>query len=133
MPHIIRGANGKEKQLHIFGNDYPTPDETCIRDYIHITDVAEGHVAALNYCTNMTGTDTVNLGTGQGVSILELINSFEKTNRVAIPYKFENRRPGDVAECWATAEKANLLLGWQAKKTLSDMCRDSWLSCKCIE
>lgn len=133
MPHIIRTAQGKQKQLLIFGNDYPTPDGTCIRDYIHVTDLAEGHVAALNYSTKMVGVDTVNLGTGYGTSILQLVKAFEKTNQLTVPYSIESRRTGDIAVCWASAEKANRLLGWKAKKTLSDMCRDSWLSRNCIE
>lgn len=128
MPYIVQTAEGKRDKLHIFGDDYPTIDGTCIRDYIHVTDVAEGHVAALNYCMGHSGVETVNLGTGRGTSVLELVHTFERVNHLTLPYEIEGRRPGDIAECWASVEKAKKLFGWQAKKSLADMCRDSWNS-----
>lgn len=128
MPYIVQTAEGKRDKLHIFGDDYPTPDGTCIRDYIHVTDIAEGHVAALRYCIKHTGVETVNLGTGRGTSVLELVHTFERVNHLSLPYEVEGRRPGDIAECWAAVEKADRLLGWRAQKSLEDMCRDSWNS-----
>lgn len=128
MPYIVQVAEGKREKLHIFGNDYPTPDGTGIRDYIHVTDLARGHVAALTYSLAHKGVEIVNLGTGRGTSVLELVRAFEKTNGVAVPYTVDARRSGDIAECWAAVDKAKKLLGWTAEKSLEDMCRDSWNS-----
>ena len=128
MPYIVQVAEGKRDKLHIFGSDYPTPDGTGVRDYVHVTDLAKGHVAALQYALEQRGVETVNLGTGRGTSVLELVRAFEETNGVPVPYMMDPRRPGDIAECWAAVDKARRLLGWQAEKTLADMCRDSWSS-----
>lgn len=128
MPYIVQVAEGKRNKLHIFGSDYPTPDGTGIRDYIHVTDLARGHIAALQYALKHRGVQTVNLGTGRGTSVLELVRTFEKVNGVLVPYVMAPRRSGDMAECWASVDKAKLLLGWTAEKTLKDMCRDSWNS-----
>ncbi len=130
MPYIVQTAEGKREKLYIFGNDYPTPDGTGVRDYVHVTDLARGHVAALEYSLTHTGVETVNLGTGHGTSVLEMVRAFEETNRVAVPYEIVGRRPGDIAACWASVEKAKYLLDWQAEQSLADMCRDSWNSRK---
>ena len=108
------------------GNDYPTPDGTGVRDYIHVVDLARGHRAAADYCAGRTGVDIINLGTGRGYSVLELVETFERVNGVPVPHVFAPRRPGDVAACYADAAKAARLLGWRAEKTLEDMCRDTW-------
>ncbi|NLL38543.1 MAG: UDP-glucose 4-epimerase GalE [Clostridiales bacterium] len=126
MPFVSQVAVGKLKRLNIFGNDYPTPDGTGVRDYIHIVDLAKGHVAALVYAEQHTGTEVFNLGRGSGVSVLELVENFERANDIKIPYVFTERREGDIAECWADTTKAKELLGWTAKLGLEDMCRDSW-------
>lgn len=117
---------GKLPQLRVFGDDYPTPDGTGVRDYIHVVDLAKGHAAALAYAASHTGAETFNLGTGRGSSVLDLIRSFERVNGVEIPYAIAPRRAGDIAACWADSSKAERLLGWKAQKTLDDMCRDSW-------
>lgn len=126
MPYIVQVAQGKLDKLRVFGDDYPTPDGTGVRDYIHVTDLARGHVAALGYALEHSGVEAVNLGTGRGTSVLELARTFERVNGVAVPYEITGRRPGDVAECWADASRAKALLGWTAEKSLEDMCRDSW-------
>ena len=126
MPFITQVASGKREFLSVFGNDYPTPDGTGVRDYIHVVDLAKGHVAAANYAMTHTGTEIVNLGTGHGYSVLDIVHAVEKVNGVKVPYKIEARRPGDIAECWADPKKAKKDLGWEAEKTLEDMCRDSW-------
>ena len=128
MPYVVQVAAGQRDKLSIFGGDYPTPDGTGVRDYIHVTDLARGHIAALRYAQTHTGIETVNLGTGRGTSVLELVHTFERVNGVAVPYAVIDRRPGDVAECWAAADRAEALLGWTAEKSLEDMCRDSWNS-----
>lgn len=128
MPYIVQVARGKRDKLYIYGNDYPTPDGTGIRDYIHVTDLARGHVAALEYSLTHAGVETVNLGTGRGTSVLELVRTFEETNHVPVPYEIIGRRSGDVAACWASVDKAERLLHWRAEKSLADMCRDSWSS-----
>lgn len=128
MPYIVQVAEGKRDKLHVFGSDYPTPDGTGVRDYVHVTDLARGHVAALQYALAHKGVETVNLGTGQGTSVLELVRAFEEANGVPVPYVLDPRRPGDIAECWAAVDKAKRLLGWQAEKGIADMCRDSWNS-----
>ena len=126
MPYISRVAAGKLPHLTVFGDDYPTPDGTGLRDYLHVVDLAKGHLKALEYAAQHTGAEAFNLGTGRGVSVLELVHTFEKVNGVPVPYVIGPRRDGDLACCWANAEKAAHLLGWTAEMTLEDMCRDSW-------
>ena len=126
MPFICQAAAGIRDELRVFGDDYETPNGTGMRDYIHVVDLANGHLAALNYLQQNSGMLTVNLGTGQGVSVLQMINTFETTNNCKVPYRITERRPGDIARCWADAGLANRLLGWKARLTLEDMCRDAW-------
>ena len=126
MPRVLQAALGQIEALGVFGDDYPTPDGTCRRDYIHVVDLAKGHLAALRYCDGHAGCEAINLGTGSPVSVLELIHTFERVNGVRVPYRMEPRRPGDVVENWANADKAHRLLGWTAEKTIEDMCRDAW-------
>ena len=126
MPYIAQVAVGKREKLSVFGNDYPTHDGTGVRDYIHVVDLALGHVAAIDYAANNKGTEIVNLGTGIGYSVLDLVKSFEKVNDIKIPYVIAERRAGDVAEMYADPKKAKELLGWQAEKNIDDMCRDTW-------
>ena len=127
MPYITRVASGRLEKLHVFGNDYPTPDGTGVRDYIHVVDLAKGHVKALEYADSHFGAEAVNLGTGRGYSVLEIISAFEKANGVKVPYVIDSRRPGDIAVCYAETKKAKELLGWQANFDIEKMCRDSWL------
>ena len=124
MPYITQVAKGKLEKLKVFGNDYPTIDGTGVRDYIHVVDLAEGHVAALGKLT--PGVHIYNLGTGQGTSVLQLVHTFEEANGIKIPYEIVSRRPGDIAECFADAGKAKRELGWTAKKDIFQMCRDAW-------
>ena len=126
MPFITQVASGKREKLSVFGNDYATHDGTGVRDYIHVVDLAKGHVAACEYLKDNTGCDVFNLGTGIGYSVLDLVNTFGRVNDMEIPYQIVDRRPGDVARCYADASKAREKLGWEAKKSLEDMCRDSW-------
>ncbi len=126
MPYITQVAAGKLEQLGVFGNDYPTHDGTGVRDYIHVVDLAKAHVKALDYAAEHKGTEIFNIGTGVGYSVLDIVNEFMKVNNIDIPYAIKPRRPGDVAECYANADKAYKLLGWKAEKNLEDMCRDSW-------
>ena len=126
MPYIAQVAVGKREKLSVFGNDYPTHDGTGVRDYIHVVDLAQGHVAAIDFAAKNKGTEIVNLGTGIGYSVLDLVKSFEKVNGIKIPYVIAERRAGDVAEMYADPKKAKELLGWQAKKNIDDMCRDTW-------
>ena len=126
MPYITQVAAGIREKLSIFGNDYPTRDGTGVRDYIHVTDLAKGHVSALKYAETHTGAEAFNLGTGDGCSVLDIVNAFEKANSLTIPYEIAPRRPGDIAEYFADPSKAKELLGWRAEKTLEDMCKDSW-------
>jgi UDP-glucose 4-epimerase len=126
MPYIAQVAVGRRNSLNVFGGDYPTVDGTGVRDFIHVMDLAEGHVAALAYFNKAKGLVTVNLGTGQGVSVLEMIRAFEAASGKSIPYKIIDRRPGDIAECWANPALAEDLLGWSAKRALTDMSRDGW-------
>ena len=126
MPYITQVAIGKLNKLNIFGNDYPTHDGTGVRDYIHVVDLAKGHVKALNKVLKTTGIDIYNLGTGIGYSVLDVIKSFEKATGIKIPYKITKRRPGDIAICYADPTKAYKELGWKAEKNLEDMCRDAW-------
>ena len=126
MPYISQVAVGKLKQLSVYGNDYKTHDGTGVRDYIHVVDLALGHIAAIEYAEKFKGADIINLGTGVGYSVLDMVNAFEKVNGVKIPYVIAPRREGDVDECFANPAKAKEVLGWTAGKTLEDMCRDSW-------
>ena len=126
MPYVAQVATGQREKLSVFGSDYPTPDGTGVRDYIHVVDLAEGHVAALNYLTREKGLLTVNLGTGCGYSVLDMVRAFEKASGRPIPYALVARRPGDVAACYADPALATRLLGWQAKRGIDDMCRDAW-------
>ncbi|MFJ7371325.1 UDP-glucose 4-epimerase GalE [Lysinibacillus sp. NPDC098008] len=124
MPYITQVAKGKLKELHVFGNDYPTIDGTGVRDYIHVMDLAEGHVAALENIKQ--GVHIYNLGTGNGTSVLQLITTFEKTNNIKVPYRIVERRQGDIASCYADVTKIETEIGWYAKRTLEDMCKDAW-------
>ena len=126
MPYITQVAVGKLQELSVFGNDYDTHDSTGVRDYIHVVDLAKGHVLALKHNLENKGVAVFNLGTGIGYSVLDLVKAFENVNGVKIPYTVKDRRPGDVATCYADASKANDILGWKAEKTLQDMMRDSW-------
>ncbi|PEA64277.1 UDP-glucose 4-epimerase GalE [Bacillus toyonensis] len=126
MPYVTQVAVGKLKELNIFGNDYPTKDGTGVRDYIHVVDLAKGHVKALEKVLETTGIDAYNLGTGKGYSVLEMVNAFEKVSGKKIPYKIIGRRPGDVAICFADVSKAKRELGWEAEYGLEEMCLDSW-------
>ncbi len=126
FPYILQVALGKLPYLHVYGNDYNTKDGTGVRDYIHVVDLAKGHVLAAEYAQTHTGTEVINLGTGHGYSVLEIIKTFEKVNGIEIPYKIEARRAGDIAECYADASKAKKLLGWTATREIDDMCRDGW-------
>lgn len=126
MPYVTQTASGIRERLNVYGNDYPTPDGTGVRDYIHITDLAAGHLCALNYTEKHSGAEVFNLGTGIGCSVFEVVRTFERVNSVRIPYVIAPRRDGDIAECYADTSKAEKLLGWKAKKNLEDMCRDSW-------
>lgn len=126
MPFITQTAIGRREKLSIFGNDYPTKDGTGVRDYIHVVDLAKGHVAAVNYAADQKGCQVFNLGTGVGYSVLDMVNTFMEVNHVNVPYQIVARRPGDIATCYADPSKSWEILHWQAKETLADMCRDSW-------
>ncbi|HEM3163908.1 TPA: UDP-glucose 4-epimerase GalE [Streptococcus suis] len=126
MPFIAQVAVGKREELSVFGNDYDTIDGTGVRDYIHVIDLALGHIKALEKISTTAGVHTYNLGSGQGTSVLELVQAFEKVNGVPVPYKIVDRRPGDVATCYANADKAWKELNWKTEKTIEDMCRDTW-------
>ena len=124
MPYVTQVAKGKLEKLRVFGNDYNTVDGTGVRDYIHVMDLAEGHVAAIEKLTE--GVHIYNLGTGQGTSVLQLIHAFEEVNNIKVPYEIVGRRPGDIASCYADASKAERELGWKAKRGIKEMCRDAW-------
>ena len=126
MPYITQVAVGRREKLSVFGNDYDTHDGTGVRDYIHVVDLAKGHVAAVAYTCANTGCEVFNLGTGVGYSVLDMVHTFQEVNGVAVPHEMAPRRPGDVAVCYADPEKSQRLLLWKAEKTLADMCRDSW-------
>ena len=126
MPYITQVAIGRRDHLSVFGNDYDTPDGTGVRDYIHVVDLAKGHVAACGYAAEHTGCEIINLGTGVGYSVLDIVNAFVRVNGVPVPYVIAPRRPGDIDACYADPAKAERLLHWKAEKTLDDMCRDSW-------
>ena len=126
MPYISQVAIGRRDKLHVFGNDYDTPDGTGVRDYLHVVDLARGHVCALRYAQEHSGTEIINLGTGHGYSVLDVVHAFESANHVPIPYVVDPRRSGDLATCFANAKKAEEVLGWKAEHSIEDMCRDSW-------
>ena len=126
MPFLLQVAIGKRECLSVFGNDYDTPDGTGVRDYIHVVDLAKGHVKAVAFAMKQTGATPINLGTGVGYSVLDMVKAFEKVNGVPVNHKITARRPGDIATCYSNPAKAKELLGWEAEKTLEDMCRDSW-------
>ena len=126
MPYITQVAVGKLEKLHVFGNDYDTPDGTGVRDYIHVVDLARGHVAALKAIEAGCGVDVYNLGTGTGYSVLDIVHAFEEVNGVEIPYVIDPRRPGDIAANYSSPEKAMEKLGWKAEFGIKEMCRDSW-------
>ena len=126
MPYITQVAVGRREFLSVYGNDYDTHDGTGVRDYIHVTDLSRGHVAAVDYADRHTGCEVFNLSTGTGYSVLDMVNTFRQVNGVSVPYKISDRRPGDIAVCYADPTKSTQVLGWKAEKTLADMCRDSW-------
>ncbi len=126
FPYIARVAAGILPCLSVFGNDYDTPDGTGVRDYIHVVDLAKGHLKALEYAAKHKGSEAINLGTSQGTSVLELVAAFEKASGVKVNYKIVDRRPGDIGSCYANTEKADRLLGWKAQYTIEDMCRHGW-------
>ncbi len=127
MPYICQVADGTREKLHVFGDDYDTVDGTGVRDYIHVVDLALGHVAAIERLMGQGGMHEINLGTGKGTSVLQLVHAFEKANHLTIPYVIEGRRPGDVATIYANAEKAKRVLGWEATHSLEDACASSWV------
>ena len=126
MPFVAQVAIGRRERLAVFGDDYATPDGTGVRDYIHVVDLAEGHVAALDWLEREGGMLTVNLGTGQGYSVLDMVRAFERASGRAVPYRIVARRPGDIAACWADPSLARRLLGWEAKRGIDAMCTDTW-------
>lgn len=126
MPYVTQVAIGKLPYLQVFGDDYPTPDGTGVRDYIHVVDLAQGHCRAVEYVQGKSGVEAINLGTGQGYSVLDIVKAFEQANNCHVPYKITERRPGDIASCYADPDKARRLLKWSARKNLQQMCQDSW-------
>ncbi|HJV83655.1 UDP-glucose 4-epimerase GalE [Noviherbaspirillum sp.] len=126
MPYVAQVAVGRMPRLMVFGDDYPTPDGTGVRDYIHVVDLAQGHVAALERLFNTPGSFTLNLGTGRGYSVLDVVRAFESASGIPIPYEVTQRRPGDVATCYSDPSRAEALLGWKACKSLEEMCADHW-------
>jgi len=125
-PYIAQVAVGRREKLRVFGGDYPTPDGTGVRDYIHVMDLADGHLAALRTCHGKAGVHTYNLGTGRGTSVLEMLSAFSKACGRELPYEIVARRPGDIAECWADPAKATRELGWTATRGVDEMCADTW-------
>jgi len=126
MPFVAQVAVGQREKLFVFGNDYATPDGTGVRDYIHVMDLVEGHVVALDYICRQRGLHTINLGTGRGVSVLDMVAAFERASGQPVPYEIVARRPGDIAACWADPGLAQELLRWQASRSLQQMCEDAW-------
>lgn len=126
MPYISQVAAGRRAELKIWGGDYPTPDGTGVRDYIHVVDLACGHIAALDWLQKHKGVCTFNLGTGQGKSVLEVVRAFEAASGQPVPYRIADRRPGDIAQCYADASRAERELGWKAQRDITEMCRDAW-------
>jgi len=126
MPYIVKVANKELKELSVFGNDYNTIDGTGVRDYIHVVDLAKGHIKAIEKVLKDTGIDAYNLGTGNGYSVLQLVNTFMEVNEIEVPYKIVERRPGDIDSCYAATNKAEEILGWKAELGIKDMCKDSY-------
>ena len=126
LPYVAQVAVGKLEYVHVFGNDYPTKDGTGVRDYIHVVDLALGHIKAIEKKANIPGVHIYNLGTGNGYSVLEIVKAFSKACGKELPYKIEARRPGDIAECYADPSKALNELGWKAERGIAEMCEDSW-------
>lgn len=126
MPYITQVAVGKLNELSVFGDDYDTPDGTGVRDYIHVVDLASGHLQALDYVMDQTGVEAFNLGTGTGYSVLDLVHAFEQESGKSVPYRVTDRRPGDIAMCFADPMKSKQMLGFEAKHDIRDMCRDAW-------
>lgn len=126
MPFLAQVAAGQRTSLNVFGNDYPTPDGTGVRDYIHVMDLAEGHLAALNYLESRAGWHVFNLGTGRGYSVLDMVRAFQSVSGRPVPYTLAARRPGDVATSYASADKAQVVLGWRAHRSLEEMCASAW-------
>ena len=126
MPYIVKVATGELECLSVFGNDYDTHDGTGVRDYIHVVDLAKGHIKAIQYILNSKGIDAYNLGTGHGYSVLDLVNTFMDVNGVNVKYKIAPRRPGDIDACYADSSKALEVLGWKAEYGVEDMCRDAY-------
>ena len=126
MPYIVKVANKELKELSVFGNDYNTIDGTGVRDYIHVVDLAKGHIKAIEKVLKDTGIDAYNLGTGNGYSVLQLVNTFIEVNKIEVPYKIVERRPGDIDSCYAATNKAEDVLGWKAELGIEDMCKDSY-------
>lgn len=126
MPYVSKVAGGELEKLHVYGNDYNTPDGTGVRDYIHVVDLAKGHVCAVKYVLDNTGIEAVNLGTGRGYSVFEMVRAFEKASGKTIPYVIDKRRPGDLATCFANPQKAKEVLNWQAEYDIDVMCKDAW-------
>ena len=126
MPYVSQVAVGRRDHLTVFGDDYPTPDGTGLRDYIHVVDLAIGHVKAVEYAASHKGTEIFNLGTGTPYSVLEIVNTFRETNQIDVPYEIGPRRAGDLPSSYADAKKAEAILGWRAERNLADMCRDTW-------
>jgi UDP-glucose 4-epimerase len=126
LPYVAQVAVGRLAEVRVFGGDYPTPDGTGVRDYLHVVDLAVGHLRALDHLDSGSGVEAINLGTGRGHSVLEVIRAFERASGIQVPYRLTDRRPGDVAECWADPARARQLLGWVAERDLDAMCRDAW-------
>ena len=126
VPYIARVANGQLEYLRVWGDDYPTPDGTGVRDYIHVVDLAKGHIKAVEYALSHKGVEKINLGTGKGYSVLEVLHAYEHACGKKLAYKIMDRRPGDIAECYADTEKAEKVLGWKAQYGIEEMCKDSW-------
>ncbi len=126
LPYIAKVANGELEQLSVFGDDYDTVDGTGVRDYIHVQDLAEGHIAALEYVKSNVGIEAFNLGTGEGYSVLQVVKAFEKASNKTVKYQVVNRRPGDIGSCYASTQKSKNILKWEAKLDLDTMCVDAW-------
>lgn len=126
LPYVAQVASGKLEKVHVFGDDYDTPDGTGVRDYIHVVDLAKGHVKAIEGMEKMDGVNVFNLGTGVGYSVLDIIHALEKACGKRLPYVIDPRRPGDIATCYSDPSKAEKILGWKAEKNIEDMCRDAW-------
>jgi UDP-glucose 4-epimerase len=126
FPFICQVAAGRREQLSVFGNDWPTPDGTGVRDYLHVVDLAAGHLRAFEYAQRQTGFTPINLGTGRGVSVLELVHAFAAATGRPVPHRITARRPGDIAACWADASAAARLLGWKTERSAEQACADGW-------